>query len=159
MNIKNNLRVFKLLLPYLWPKQRFDLKLRVIFSLVCLVFAKIANVYTPLILGKSVDSLNMLNQDANLILMVPIALIIAYGIARIATFTFGEIRDALFSKVSQHGIRQVALSVFKHLHSLSLRFHLDKHTGALSRFIERGTKGIDFLLRYVFFMIFIIIYV
>ena len=106
-----------------------------------------------MILGKSVDSLNILNKETNLLVMVPIALIIAYGVARVATFAFGEIRDALFSKVSQHGIRQVALTVFKHLHSLSLRFHLDKQTGGLSRFIDRGTKGIDFLLRYVFFMI------
>ena len=85
--------------------------------------------------------------------MVPLALIVAYGVARLVTLAFGEIRDALFSKVSQHAMRQVTLNVFKHLHSLSLRFHLDRHTGGLNRFIDRGTKGIDFLLRFFIFNI------
>ena len=85
--------------------------------------------------------------------MVQLSLIVAYGVARLATLAFGEIRDALFSKVSQHAIRQVTLNVFKHLHSLSLRFHLDRHTGGLNRFIDRGTKGIDFLLRFFIFNI------
>ena len=154
MNDQNtSLKTFHLLLPYLWPKQRSDLKLRVMFALFFLVLAKVANVFTPLILGQSVDSLNALSGGKNILIMVPLALIVAYGVARLATLAFGEIRDALFSKVSQHAMRQVTLNVFKHLHSLSLRFHLDRHTGGLNRFIDRGTKGIDFLLRFFIFNI------
>ena len=154
MNDQNtSLKTFQLLLPYLWPKKRRDLKLRVMFALFFLVLAKVANVFTPLILGKSVDSLNALSGGKNILIMVPLALIVAYGVARLATLAFGEIRDALFSKVSQHAMRQVTLNVFKHLHSLSLRFHLDRHTGGLNRFIDRGTKGIDFLLRFFIFNI------
>ena len=152
-NQSTTIKTFRLLLPFLWPKKRRDLKIRVIIALFCLILAKVANVYTPLILGKSVDSLHEISSGNNLLMLIPLALIIAYGIARIVTFAFSEIRDALFSKVSQHAMRHVTLTVFKHLHTLSLRFHLDKHTGGLSRFIDRGTKGIDFLLRYVFFMI------
>jgi ATP-binding cassette subfamily B protein len=152
-NQNTTLKTFRLLLPFLWPKNRSDLKIRVIFALFCLILAKIANVYTPLILGKTVDSLSEVVNNTNLLILIPVSLIVAYGIARIITFAFSEIRDALFSKVSQHAMRQVTLTVFKHLHTLSLRFHLDKHTGGLSRFIDRGTKGIDFLLRYVFFMV------
>ena len=154
MNDQNtSLKTFHLLLPYLWPKKRRDLKLRVMFALFFLVLAKAANVFTPLILGQSVDSLNDISDGKNILIMVPLALIVAYGVARLATLAFGEIRDALFSKVSQHAMRQVTLNVFKHLHSLSLRFHLDRHTGGLNRFIDRGTKGIDFLLRFFIFNI------
>ena len=147
------IKTFKLLLPYLWPKKRGDLKTRVSFAVIALVLAKIANVTTPLILGASVNSLTELSSGINLFMLVPVALIIGYGIARIITFAFVEIRDALFSKVSQHSIRQISLNIFKHVHSLSLQFHLNRQTGALAKFIDRGTKGIDFLLRYVLFNI------
>ena len=147
------IKTFKLLLPYLWPKKRRDLKTRVSFAVIALVLAKIANVTTPLILGASVNSLTELSSGINLFMLVPVALIIGYGIARIITFAFVEIRDALFSKVSQHSIRQISLNIFKHVHSLSLQFHLNRQTGALAKFIDRGTKGIDFLLRYVLFNI------
>ena len=116
-----------------------------------MILAKVASVYTPLILGNAVDSLNDLSSGINLLLYVPIAIIISYGLVRIASFAFNEIRDALFSKVSQNAIRRVSLKVFKHLHFLSLDFHLSRQTGGLNRFIDRGTKGIDFLLRYVLF--------
>ena len=147
------IKTFKLLLPYLWPKKRGDLKTRVSFAVIALVLAKIANVTTPLLLGASVNSLTELSSGINLFMLVPVALIIGYGIARIITFAFVEIRDALFSKVSQHSIRQISLNIFKHVHSLSLQFHLNRQTGALAKFIDRGTKGIDFLLRYVLFNI------
>ena len=147
------IKTFKLLLPYLWPKKRGDLKTRVSFAVIALVLAKIANVTTPLILGASVNSLTELSSGINLFMLVPVVLIIGYGIARIITFAFVEIRDALFSKVSQHSIRQISLNIFKHVHSLSLQFHLNRQTGALAKFIDRGTKGIDFLLRYVLFNI------
>ena len=147
------IKTFKLLLPYLWPKKRKDLKIRVGFAVIALVLAKIASVTTPLVLGASVNSLTELSSGINLFMLVPIALIVGYGIARIITFTFVEVRDALFSKVSQHSIRQISLNMFKHLHNLSLQFHLNRQTGALAKFIDRGTKGIDFLLRYVLFNI------
>ena len=145
------LKTFKLLFPFLWPNKRSDLRKRVSLALICLILAKVASVYTPLILGRSVDSLTELSSGVNLLMLIPIALIISYGVARIATLTFEGMRDALFSKVSQHAIREVTLTIFKHLHSLSLQFHLNRQTGALSKFIDRGTKGIDFLLRYVIF--------
>lgn len=146
-------KTFKLLLPYLWPNERRDLRLRVTFAVVALVLAKIASVATPIVLGASVNSLKELSSGINLFMLVPVALIIGYGISRIIAFTFSEVRDALFSKVSQNSIRQISLNMFKHLHTLSLEFHLNRQTGALAKYIDRGTKGIDFLLRYVLFSI------
>jgi ABC-type transport system involved in Fe-S cluster assembly fused permease/ATPase subunit len=145
------IKTFKLLLPYLWPKKRKDLKARVSFAIVSLVLAKIASISTPLVLGSAVNSLTELSLGINLLMLLPIALIVAYGVAKIISFTFVAVRDALFSKVSQHSIRQISLNMFKHLHNLSLQFHLNRQTGALAKYIDRGTKGIDFLLRYVLF--------
>jgi len=147
------IKTFKLLLPYLWPKKRKDLRTRVSFAVIALVLAKIASVSTPLVLGSAVNSLTELSSGINLFMLVPIALVIGYGVTRVIAFTFVEIRDALFSKVSQHSIRQISLTMFQHLHSLSLQFHLNRQTGALAKYIDRGTKGIDFLLRYVLFNI------
>ena len=147
------IKTFKLLLPYLWPKKRKDLRIRVSFAVVALVLAKIASVSTPLVLGSAVNSLTELSSGINLFMLVPIALVVGYGVTRVIAFTFVEIRDALFSKVSQHSIRQISLTMFQHLHSLSLQFHLNRQTGALAKYIDRGTKGIDFLLRYVLFNI------
>ncbi|MDC1344460.1 ABC transporter ATP-binding protein/permease [Pelagibacteraceae bacterium] len=147
------IKTFKLLLPYLWPKERKDLRIRVSFAVVALVLAKIASVSTPLVLGSAVNSLTELSSGINLFMLVPIALVVGYGVTRVIAFTFVEIRDALFSKVSQHSIRQISLTMFQHLHNLSLQFHLNRQTGALAKYIDRGTKGIDFLLRYVLFNI------
>ena len=151
MEDKKYIKTFKLLLPYLWPNKRNDLRTRVSFAVVALVLAKIASVSTPLVLGGAVNSLTELSAGINLFMLVPVALIVGYGVARIISFTFVAIRDALFSKVSQHSIRQISLNMFKHLHNLSLQFHLNRQTGALAKYIDRGTKGIDFLLRYVLF--------
>jgi len=137
----------------LWPKKRKDLRIRVSFAVVALVLAKIASVSTPLVLGSAVNSLTELSSGINLFMLVPIALVVGYGVTRVIAFTFVEIRDALFSKVSQHSIRQISLTMFQHLHNLSLQFHLNRQTGALAKYIDRGTKGIDFLLRYVLFNI------
>ena len=145
------IKTFKLLLPYLWPKKRNDLKVRVSFAVIALVMAKIASVSTPLVLGGAVNSLTELSSGINLFMLVPVALIVGYGATKIISFTFVAVRDALFSKVSQHSIRQISLNMFKHLHNLSLQFHLNRQTGALAKYIDRGTKGIDFLLRYVLF--------
>ena len=144
-------KTINLLAPFLWPKNKFSLKIRVVLAILCLVLSKATNLISPPILGRAVDSLTELSQGLNMYTLVPLSLIVAYGLARVATKFFGELRNAVFSKVSQHAIRQLTLNTFKHLHSLSLQFHLNRKTGALSKFIDRGTKGIDFLMNYVLF--------
>ena len=144
-------RTIRLLVPFLWPKNKKSIKIRVSLAVLCLLFAKVANVGTPPILGYAVDSLTELSQGINIYMLIPLALIISYGIARVAALAFGELRNAIFSKVAQNAITQLTLSTFKHLHSLSLQFHLGRQTGALSKFIDRGTKGVNFLLTYVLF--------
>ena len=144
-------KTINLLAPFLWPKNKFSLKIRVVLAILCLVLSKATNLISPPILGRAVDSLTELSQGLNMYTLVPLSLIVAYGLARVATKLFGELRNAVFSKVSQHAIRQLTLNTFKHLHYLSLQFHLNRKTGALSKFIDRGTKGIDFLMNYVLF--------
>ena len=144
-------RTVNLLAPFLWPKDKNSMKFRVIAAVICLFLAKAANVGTPPILGYAVDSLTELSQGLNVYMLIPLALIISYGIARVAALAFGELRNAIFSKVAQNAITQLTLNTFKHLHSLSLQFHLGRQTGALSKFIDRGTKGVNFLLNYVLF--------
>lgn len=144
-------RTISLLIPFLWPKNKKSIKIRVSLAILCLLFAKVANVGTPPILGYAVDSLTELSQGINIYMLIPLALIISYGVARVAALAFGELRNAIFSKVAQNAITQLTLNTFKHLHSLSLQFHLGRQTGALSKFIDRGTKGVNFLLNYVLF--------
>ncbi|MDA9078360.1 ABC transporter ATP-binding protein/permease [Pelagibacteraceae bacterium] len=153
MNQYKYIKTFKLLLPFLWPEKRKDLKIRVSFAVIALILAKIASVSTPLVLGSAVNSLTELSSGINLFMLVPIALVIAYGLTKVIALSFVEIRDALFSRVSQYSIRKISLTMFEHLHSLSLQFHLNRQTGGLAKYIDRGTKGIDFLLRYVLFNI------
>lgn len=146
------------LFPYLWPKRETELRVRVIAALLFLVISKILNVYVPVLYKHAVDSLGggvsgQLSAAATLAAGVPVAIILAYGLARILAMAFGELRDAVFAKVSAKAIRQVALSTFQHLHHLSLRFHLDRRTGGMIRSIERGTAGIEFLLSFMLFNI------
>ena len=141
---RNEWRAARMLLPYLW-----EFKARVVVALAFLVVAKLANVGVPLILKEVVDSLDA--QTA--ILAVPLALLAAYGILRFSTTLFAELRDVVFVRVAQRAIRRVALEVFRHLHSLSLRFHLGRQTGGVSRDLERGTRGISTLLSYMLFSI------
>ena len=141
------------LMPYLWPKNNKNFKIRLILAICFLIFAKLANVSVPIFLGKAVDSLDALNKDS-LIIFIPIVFIAAYGIAKFLHAGFGEIRDALFARIGQNAIRRAALKVFEHLHNLSLKFHLNRQTGALSRIIDRGIGAIDFILRFVTFNIF-----
>ena len=140
----------KSLAPYLWPRGHASLKARVIIALAFLAAAKLANVYVPFLYKEMVD---LFSSPSAALVQLPIALLIGYGILRVLTIAFAELRDAVFAKVGQRAIRDVALSTFKHLHRLSLRFHLDRQTGGLSRAIERGTKGIDFLLTFMLFNI------
>ncbi len=149
-NQRSHLSTIRTLGSYLWISDRNDLKIRVMIAVVLLVMAEVASVYTPYLLKFIVDDMT---GDVNPVIVMPAGLIIAFGVARVLTQAFAELRDAVFAKVGQNAIRQVALSTFQHLHQLSLRFHMDRQTGGLSRVIERGTKGIDFLLRFMLFNI------
>ena len=149
----NSLRTFATLVPYLWPAKRPDLKTRVVVALFSLVLAKAANVYVPLVLGDAVDQLGALDQQHGLWLGIPLAVILAYGAFRLTVLVLNQLRDALFARVAQNAVRTLALQVFEHLHTLSMRFHLSRKTGALNRFIDRGTNSIQFLLSFVAFNI------
>lgn len=141
---RNDLQTIKSLLPYVW-----QFKWRVIAALACLVLAKAASVVLPLYLKDIVDQLSVKNT----LLALPVAALLGYGFARLATSVFGELRDALFARVTQGSIRRIAAQLFQHLFALSLRFHMQRQTGGLSRDIERGTKGIGFLLNFMVFNI------
>ncbi|HTR82957.1 MAG TPA: ABC transporter ATP-binding protein/permease [Reyranella sp.] len=134
----------------MWPKGEPGLRLRVVIALVLLVLAKVANVYVPLLYKHAIDALGSAQAQ---VVTVPIVLILAYGLARVAAQALGEVRDAIFAPVAQRAIRNLALEVFGHLHALSLRFHLERQTGGLSRVIERGTQGMEFLIRFTTFNI------
>jgi ATP-binding cassette subfamily B protein len=133
------------LFPYLWRYRQ-----RVILALLCLVLAKVATVSIPLLLKQIVDGMT---AKPGIAVMVPLGLILAYGAVRLASTAFVQVRNAIFAKVEQGAIRQVALEMFNHLHQLSLRFHLDRQTGGVSRDIARGTRGIGSLLSFLLFSI------
>jgi len=136
------------LLPYL-----LAYKWRVAFALLCMVAAKFANLGVPIVLKDMVNALDV-NTMAGALLVVPISLIIAYGLLRLATALFTELREALFARVTQHAVRQIALNVFNHLHRLSLNFHLSRQTGGVSRDIERGSRAIQTLVSFSLYSIF-----
>lgn len=138
-------------LKQLWPFL-LEFKQRVFLAMLCLVAAKVASVGLPFVLKHTVDNLN-LNSTAEKVMIVPIALIIAYGVLRLINVLMGEIRDTLFGRVTERAMRRVGLKVFEHLHKLDLDFHLNRQTGGLSRDIERGTSGISFLMRFMVFNI------
>ena len=144
-------QTINLLIPFLWPKNNKSIKRRVILAVLCLLVAKVASLGTPPILGYAVDTLTDISDGINMYILIPLALIVSYGLVRISSTFFGELRNAIFSKVTQKAITQITLNTFKHLHSLSLQFHLGRQTGALSKFIDRGSKGINFLLTYMLF--------
>jgi ATP-binding cassette subfamily B protein len=149
---RHQLRTLRTLLPYLWPEGRRDIKTRVVLALCALGLAKLATVYVPILYSQAVDALDASGSDKAM-LAVPVGLIVGYGTVRLASSLFQELREAVFARVTQNAIRSAALNTFKHLHSLSLRFHLDRQTGGLSRVIERGVKGIEFLLSFFLFSI------
>jgi len=147
---RNHLKTIRSLMPYLWPHGSVEMRARVVVAVVLLIGAKITNVYVPLLYKDVIDALT----DPTLtVLVVPLGILFAYGAVRVLTVAFGEIRDAVFAKVAERAIRTVSLQVFNHLHRLSLRFHLERRTGGLSRSIERGVKGIEFLLTFMLFNI------
>ena len=140
----------KALAPYLWSRGGKEAKLRVVAALILLAAAKVATVYIPIVYGDIVDAFE---TGENEVVILPVVLIIAFGGLRVLSIAFAELRDAVFTKVAQRAIRDVALQTFQHLHNLALRYHLERQTGGLSHAIERGTKGIDFLLRFMLFNI------
>ncbi len=137
------------LLPYLWPRGDIGAHVRVVVAVVLLILAKVATVYIPIVYSHAVDALSPKNHP----LTVPLGLIVAYAVLRVASAGFAELRDAVFAAVAQSTVRKVALQTFQHLHRLSLRFHMDRMTGGLSRSIERGTAGVENVLRLAVFNI------
>jgi ATP-binding cassette, subfamily B, heavy metal transporter len=137
-------QTLRTLVPYLW-----EFRGRVLLALACLIAAKLANIGVPLVLKEMVDALSM----PQAVLYVPLALLVAYGALRLSVTAFTELRELVFAKVTQSVVRKIALQVFRHLHSLSLRFHLERHTGGMSRDIERGTRGISSLVSFTLYSI------
>ena len=144
-----NWQVFKTIWPYLSAY-----KVRIGIAMLCLIAAKLASIYVPFLLKYIVDTLDGQGLDDKTMIAMPLALILAYGIARFSNVLFGEVRDTVFGRVTEQAMRRIGLKVFQHLHKLDLAFHLDRSTGALSRDIERGTNGISFLMRFFVFNIF-----
>ena len=140
----NDWRVLTSLFPYLW-----EFRWRVALALAFMVAAKLANVGVPIVLKEIVDSLTVKNA----VLIVPMALLVAYGLLRLSTTLFTELRELAFAKVTHRAVRRITLAVFRHLHALSLRFHLERQTGGMSRDIERGARGINTLLGYTLYSI------
>ena len=140
----------KALWPYIWPADRPDLKIRVVFALLLLLAAKGATVAVPFFYKAAVDALTGGSGPGAVpvLVIVPVALLVAYGVGRILMVLFAQVRDALFAKVGQNAVRVIARQTFEHIHRLSLRFHLERRTGGMSRVIERGTRGIETIVRY-----------
>jgi ATP-binding cassette, subfamily B, heavy metal transporter len=135
---------------YMWPENRPDLKLRVVLAIAALLASKVATTLVPFAYKGIIDSLDGTNPDQTLILglAIPVVLVIAYVVGNIIDAGFQQLRDVLFASVGQHAVRKLALQTFHHMHRLSLRFHLQRRTGGLSRVIERGTKGIETVVRF-----------
>ncbi len=147
--------IFLTTFRYLWPDQ-LVLRIRVITSLFCLVLAKVFTVLTPLLLMTLVDELNLLvdnSQKSNLVIWGVLALALGYGAARFSSIAFVQIRDFLFVNVAQNGLKKLSMHAFQHMHNLPLNFHLSRQTGSMNKVIDRGVRGIEFLLRFVLFSI------
>jgi ABC-type transport system involved in Fe-S cluster assembly fused permease/ATPase subunit len=145
---RNDWATIGTLLPYLWVY-----KWRVLAALLCLIGAKMANIGVPLVLKKIVDSLSISPSNPHALLVLPLGALVAYGALRFSTTLFTELREFLFARVTQRAVRTIALRVFRHLHALSLRFHLNRQTGGMTRDIERGTRGVSSLVSYSLFSI------
>lgn len=147
---RSGLRTIRKVGPYLWPDDKPWVKQRVVIALLCLVLAKVVNVLAPLLFGKAVDSLSGEVSD---LMLGGIGLTLAYGMARLMNVGFQQLRDGVFARVGQRALRTLALETFTHIHRLSMRYHITRKTGGLSRIIERGVKGVDFLLRFLLFSV------
>lgn len=147
-----NVGTIRAVAPYLWPKGEVEAKVRVIAALVFLGLSKAIAIFTPVVYKWAVDALSGdLESGARMLMLGAIGLTVAYGLARLMNVGFAQARDAVFSRVGQRALRKIALQTFNHIHQLSLRYHITRKTGGLSRVIERGVKGVDFLLRVLLF--------
>ncbi|WP_126975885.1 ABCB family ABC transporter ATP-binding protein/permease [Frigidibacter oleivorans] len=150
------LQTMRRVAPYLWPPgdENRWIRRRVTLALAALVLAKVVSILTPFLYKAAVDGLTGEARDDGFLLAVgAVGLTVAYGMARLGAVAFGELRDAVFVRVGQRALRQLALETFTHIHALSLRYHITRKTGGLSRIIERGVKGVDFLLRFMLFSV------
>ena len=143
--------VLRDLMPYLWPAGHPDLKARVVLAMLALVLSKVVTVATPYAFKHATDALTGQASAATIAVTTVLFLVLAYGFGRIMMVILAQIRDAVFAKVSQRAVRDLAVRTFRHLHALSLRFHLERRTGGLSRIVSRGTMGIDTVLRFSLF--------
>ena len=151
---RGNIRTVRRVAPYLWPSDAPWVRKRVVVSLAALVLAKLIAVATPFFYKAAVDVLGGDAEGSAWMLAIgAVGLTVAYGMARLLNSGFQQLRDALFARVGQRALRRIALETFRHIHRLSLRFHIGRQTGGLSRIIERGVKGVDFLLRFLLFSI------
>lgn len=153
---RSGMRTIRRVLPYLWPEDKTDIRVRVVLALLALILARVVSVITPFFYKGAVDAMapGDASTDVSVFLIAgAVGLTIAYGLARLISVGFNQLRDVLFAKVGQRALRQLALETFVHMHALSLRYHLTRKTGGLSRIIERGVKGVDFLLRFMLFSI------
>ena len=146
----SGLRTTKRVMPYLWPDGRTDLKVRVVLAMVALLATKVVSIVTPMLYKQAVDALG---GEATALALGAIGLTVAYGGARLMNVGFQQLRDAIFAIVAVRALRQLAIETFEHMHQLSMRYHISRKTGGLSRVIERGVKGVDFLLRYLLFSV------
>jgi len=147
---RSGIRTIRKVGPYLWPADKPWVKRRVVIAVLCLIAAKLVNVVAPMLFGRAVDALS---GDVPDLMLGGIGLTLAYGLARLMNVGFQQLRDAVFAKVGQRALRTLALETFTHIHRLSMRYHIARRTGGLSRIIERGVKGVDFLLRFMLFSI------
>jgi ABC-type transport system involved in Fe-S cluster assembly fused permease/ATPase subunit len=147
----NQWQTLKSLLPYLWPEGRMDLKVRVVLAMIALFVSKIITVMTPYSFKYATDALTASGNPAAIAFSVPFFFVLAYGVGRISMVVLAQIRDAIFAKVGQRAVRELSIRTFRHLHALSLKFHLERRTGGLSRIISRGTAGVDTVLRFSLF--------
>ena len=153
---KDGMRIIRRVIPYLWPADAPSIRLRVVVALSILVLARVASVTTPFFYKSAVDALTPAGQEtspAALLGLGAVGLVLAYGGMRLMTVGLNQLRDVIFARVGQRALRKLALETFQHMHALSLRYHITRKTGGLSRIIERGVKGVEFLLRFMLFSI------
>jgi len=148
---RSSLRTLRKVLPYLWPNGQTSVKVRVVMAMAVLILAKVIAVYTPVLYKGAVDALA--GEGVPPLALGAVGLTVAYGVARVLTNGFQQLRDAVFAPVTQRALRRLALETFRHIHRLSMRYHITRKTGGLSRIIERGVKGVEFLLRFLLFSI------
>ncbi|MEH6361483.1 MAG: ABC transporter transmembrane domain-containing protein, partial [Amylibacter sp.] len=156
VNKEQAVNVIRKVTPYLWPKDKAWVKIRIVLSLLALLVGKIITVLTPFFYKGAVDAMAPDQGGPTTVFMLTagaVGLTIAYGVARLMSVGFNQLRDVIFARVAQRALRQLALETFRHIHAMSLRYHISRKTGGLSRIIERGVKGVEFLLRFMLFSI------